>query len=94
MSQQDKTPIPSLKSSLDPTVSNVLDTPEEQPAEDSPDYEADPTDTDIIDPDLINHSIRKTDELKKNDHKPDSDDENSNLISPDFDLPTPDDVIR
>ena len=44
----------SLKSSLDPSTTNVLETPESQPEEYSDDFEADPASPDTIDPELIN----------------------------------------
>lgn len=43
----------SMKSSLDPSATNVIEVPEDQPEENSADYEADPADPDTIDPELI-----------------------------------------
>lgn len=42
-----------LKSSLDPTSTNTLETPEPKPDEFSDDFETDPTIPDTIDPELI-----------------------------------------
>lgn len=88
-----------LKSSLDPTTTNVIETPEPQPAENSADYEADPADPDTIDPELINApgldpAEETGDEVDPDDVDPELDPEIPDPIKPDFDLPAPDDVIR
>jgi hypothetical protein len=88
-----------LKSSLDPTTTNVIETPEPQPAENSADYEADPADPDTIDPELINApgldpAEDTGDEGDLDDVDPELDPEVPDPIKPDFDLPAPDDVIR
>ncbi|KQT38184.1 hypothetical protein [Methylophilus sp. Leaf414] len=85
----------SLKSSLDPSTTNVVETPEEEPAENSADYEADPADPDTIDPELINAPSldAEDDDLTEEEVDPDLDEDAGNPIEPDFDLPSPDEGI-
>jgi hypothetical protein len=88
----------SLKSSLDPSASNVVEIPENQPTEDSADYEADPADPDTIDPELINtpglNPDADEDEDAEDEVDPELDPELPDPITPDVDLPEPDEVIR
>ncbi len=85
-----------LKSSLDPTVTNVIETPEVEPAEDSADYEADPADPSTIDPELINTPGLDPENEDDIEGEPDPglDPDITDPEKPDSDLPTPDDVIR
>lgn len=88
----------SLKSSLDPSTTNVVETPEDEPAENSADYEADPSDPDTIDPELINAPglDPEDDDLAEEDADPDADIPDSDVpdpLEPDFDLPKPDEAI-
>ncbi len=82
----------SLKSSLDPSATNVIETPEDESAENSADYEADPADPDTIDPELINAPglDPEDDDLAEEDAGPDAD--IADPVEPDFDLPAPDEA--
>jgi hypothetical protein len=87
----------SLKSSLDPSVTNTIETPEPQPDEYSDDFEADPAVPDSIDPELINTpGLNPEDEEETpGGADPGLDPEDlPDSVKPDADLPTPDDVIR
>lgn len=79
----------SLKSSLDPSTTNVLETPEPQPEEYSDDFEADPASPDTIDPELINApGLNPEDDDGEGQVAPEPE-----IPHPDAD-PEPDEVIR
>lgn len=87
----------SLKSSLDPSATHALETPELQPEPYSDDFEADPTVPDPIDPELINTpGLNPEDE----DEAPGGADpgldpeELPDSIKPDAGYPAPDDLIK
>jgi hypothetical protein len=72
-----------LKSSLDPTSTNTLETPEPQPDEFSDDFEADPTIPDTIDPELIQPlkpQPREEDKVENEELDPEFEEEISDLI--------------
>jgi hypothetical protein len=84
----------SLKSSLDPSTTNVIETPEEEPAETSADYEADPADPDTIDPELINApGLDPEDDDLAEEVDPDQEIDIPDPLEPDFDLPKPDEAV-
>lgn len=84
----------SLKSSLDPSTTNVLETPEPQPEEYSDDFEADPASPDTIDPELINApGLNPEDDDGEGQVAPESEPEIPDSSDPDGD-PEPDEVIR
>ncbi|HSH85966.1 MAG TPA: hypothetical protein VK958_01830 [Methylophilus sp.] len=83
----------SLKSSLDPSATNVVETPEQQPEETSADYEADPADPDTIDPELINAPDLEPEEDEATEDGLVLDPEILDPVEPDVDLPATDDVI-
>ena len=82
----------SLKSSLDPSTTNVVETPEPQPEEYSDDFEVDPASPDTIDPELINTpGLNPEDDDGEGQVAPESVPEIQE--QPDAD-PEPDEVIR
>ena len=87
----------SLKSSLDPSATNALETPEPQPEVYSDDFEADPSMPDPIDPELINTpglNPEDEDEMPGGADPGLDPEELPDSIKPDADHPAPDDVIR
>lgn len=83
-----------LKSSLDPSTTNVLETPEPQPDELSDEFEADPASPDTIDPELINApGLNPEDDDGEGQVAPEQAPETQEPSQPDADL-EPDDVIR
>lgn len=87
----------SLKSSLDPSATHELETPELQPEEYADDFEADPSVPDPIDPELINTpglNPEDEDEMPGGADPGLDPEELPDSINPATYPPAPDDVIR
>lgn len=85
-----------LKSSLDPTSINEIETPEPQPDEYSDDFEVDPSIPDTIAPELLNPKninspgLDPSEDEAEPEEDSELDPEGLEDLPPDADLPTPD----